>query len=79
VKNCGWITYWHISKERSNTSRVTWGEAAKEQRLPNFARDLEIGKHGISISVYSQAQIHAHYSNVTINLLAMYLALISVY
>jgi small subunit ribosomal protein S29 len=43
VKNCGWITYWHISKERSNTSRVTWGEAAKEQRLPNFARDLEIG------------------------------------
>jgi hypothetical protein len=68
-----------IRGEVERRGRVTWGEAAKEQRLPNFARDLEIGKHGISISVYSQAQIHAHYSNVTINLLAMYLALVSVY
>ena len=62
---------------------VTWDEAAKEQRPPNLGTDFEIGKHRASSSnssAHSPAhKIHAPCSNVTINLLAMYLALISVH
>jgi hypothetical protein len=77
----GWNTEIDSSMRREveRRGRVTWGEAAKEQRLPKFESDFEIGKHRMSTSVYSQAQIHAHCNNVTINLLAMYFALISVH
>jgi hypothetical protein len=75
----GWNTkiYSSMRREVERRGQITWGEAAKAQRLPNFASDFEIGKHRMSISVHSEAQIHAHCNNVTINLLAMYFALIS--